>query len=39
MGVVRVDLDADGIEHAFRELFGLPVEPAWRRAMETAAAG
>lgn len=31
-------LDADGIEHALRELFGLPVEPDWRRAMERAAA-
>jgi N-hydroxyarylamine O-acetyltransferase len=31
-------LDADGIEQALCELFGLPVEPAWRRAMETAAA-
>jgi N-hydroxyarylamine O-acetyltransferase len=30
-------LDADGIEAALRDIFGLAVEPAWRRAMERAA--
>ncbi|MBL8769869.1 MAG: arylamine N-acetyltransferase [Phenylobacterium sp.] len=32
-------LDADGIEHHLRETFGLPVEPSWRPAIETAARG
>jgi N-hydroxyarylamine O-acetyltransferase len=31
-------LDADGIERALREVFGLPVEPAWRPLIERAAA-
>jgi len=30
-------LDPDGLECALRDLFDLPVEPAWRRAMESAA--
>ncbi len=31
-------LDADGIERVLREVFGLPVEAAWRPAIERAAA-
>jgi N-hydroxyarylamine O-acetyltransferase len=31
-------LDADGIEQALREVFRLPVEPAWRPVIERAAA-
>jgi N-hydroxyarylamine O-acetyltransferase len=31
-------LDADGIEAALRDVFGLPVEPAWRPVIERAAA-
>ena len=31
-------LDADGIEAALREVFGLPVEPEWRPIIERAAA-
>ena len=34
----RTVLDADGIERALAEVFGLPVEPAWRPAIERAAA-
>ncbi len=34
----RTLLDADGIERALAETFGLPVEPAWRPAIERAAA-
>ncbi len=31
-------LDADGLERALAEVFGLPVEPAWRRMLEQMAA-
>ena len=34
----RTRLDADGIERALAETFGLPVEPAWRPIIERAAA-
>jgi N-hydroxyarylamine O-acetyltransferase len=33
----RTVLDADGIERALTEIFGLPVEPAWRAVIERAA--
>lgn len=35
----RTTLDADGIERALGDVFGLPVEPEWRPAIERAAAG
>jgi N-hydroxyarylamine O-acetyltransferase len=35
--VERKYLDADGIEHALRETFALPVEPDWRPIIERAA--
>jgi len=34
----RVTLDAGGIEMALRDVFGLPVDPSWRPAIERAAA-
>lgn len=34
---VQTVLDADGVERALREVFGLPVEPAWRPFIEWAA--
>lgn len=34
----RQVLDADGLERVLREVFGLPVEPAWRPVLERAAA-
>lgn len=36
--VEKTVLDADGIEAALREVFGLPVEPSWRPVIEAAAA-
>jgi N-hydroxyarylamine O-acetyltransferase len=36
--VERRVLDADGIERALRDVFDLPVEPAWRSIIERAAA-
>lgn len=35
---VRETLDADGLERALRETFGLAVEPSWRAIIERAAA-
>jgi N-hydroxyarylamine O-acetyltransferase len=37
--VTRETLDADGIERALREVFGLAVEDSWRPAIEIAAQG
>jgi N-hydroxyarylamine O-acetyltransferase len=37
--VIRETLDADGIERALREVFGLAVEDSWRPAIEIAAQG
>jgi N-hydroxyarylamine O-acetyltransferase len=36
--VEKTTLDADGIERALRDVFGLPVEPCWRPIIEGAAA-
>lgn len=37
--ISRSSLDADGIEQALAELFGLPVMPSWRPLIEAVAAG